>query len=130
MYEMHEEREKTRSYQWIEDHTRPKINWVWGLKREKSVWEKLDSFSVKRDMKKMRFDFALKLYKEIAARWIEICWEFFKVLSRIYRREKNLNGLNNFREAIEKTETFSMDWESVEKLSRQILESFDGSKMR
>ena len=33
----------------------------------------------------------------------------------------------NYQEAIE--ETFSMDRESVEKLSRKILESYDGSKM-
>ena len=33
------------------------------------------------------------------------------------------------RTAIEQTETFSMDRESIAKLSRQILESFDGLKM-
>ena len=38
MYEMHEEREKTRSYQWRKDHSRPKINWVWGLEREREVF--------------------------------------------------------------------------------------------
>ena len=40
-----------------------------------------------------------------------------KVLSS-YQAEANLDGLNNYQEAIEETETFSMDWEAVEKLSR------------
>ena len=34
------------------------------------------------------------------------------------------------RIAIEQIETFSMDWESVKKLSRQILKNFDGSRLR
>ena len=36
---------------------------------------------------------------------------------------KNLDGLNNCRENIGQIETFSMDREFVEKLSRQILNS-------
>ena len=42
---------------------------------------------------------------------------------------KNLDGSRSYREIIGQIETFSMDRESVEKLSRQILESFDGLKV-
>ena len=56
--------------------------------------------------------------------------EFVKVLSRISRWQKHLNGSKSCREAIGQAETFSMDRESVEMLLRQIPESFDGSKMR
>ena len=62
----------------------------------------------------MRTDFALKLYKEIAARWIEICRgaienlltakepQWIEQLSRSYRADKNfLNGSRICREAIE-----------------------------
>ena len=38
---------------------------------DRSVWDKFDSFSVERDMKKMKTEIALKLFKEIASRWIE-----------------------------------------------------------
>ena len=38
--------------------------------------------------------------------------------SRSYRAEANLNGSNSYRASIEQTEGFSMDRESVKKLSR------------
>ena len=40
-------------------------------------------------------------------------------VSRIYREEANLNGLRNCRGFIGQKESFSMDREAVEKLSRQ-----------
>ena len=42
---------------------------------------------------------------------------------------KYLDGLRSYRESISQTDTFLMDRESVEKLSRQILESFNGLKI-
>ena len=45
-------------------------------------------------------------------------------------QQRDLDGLNSYQEYIEQTESFSMDRESVEKLSRQILKSFDGSRLR
>ena len=39
-------------------------------------------------------------------------------VSRIYREEANLNGSRSYRVFIEETETFSMDREVDEKLSR------------
>ena len=44
-------------------------------------------------------------------------------LSSSYRAEANLDGSNSYIASIEQTESFSMDRESVEKLSRQSLES-------
>ena len=44
-------------------------------------------------------------------------------LSRIYQEEANLDGLRICQESIIQTESFSMDQEGVEKLSRQIPES-------
>ena len=43
--------------------------------------------------------------------------------SRSYRAEANLDGLRICRGSISQTESFSMDQESFEKLSRQSLES-------
>ena len=40
-------------------------------------------------------------------------------VSRIYREEANLNGSRNYRGFIGQKESFSMDREAVEKLSRQ-----------
>ena len=40
-------------------------------------------------------------------------------VSRIYREEANLNGLRNCRGFIGQKESFSMDREAIEKLSRQ-----------
>ena len=39
-------------------------------------------------------------------------------LSRSYRVEANLDGLNSYRASIEQIESFSIDQEFVEKLSR------------
>ena len=50
-------------------------------------------------------------------------YEFVKVLLRICRRQKYLNGSRFCREFIGQTESFSMDQEGVEKLSKQIPES-------
>ena len=57
-------------------------------------------------------------------------YEFVEVLSRIYWRQNHLDGSKSCWEAIGQIETFSMDRGFVEKLSRKIAESFDGSKMR
>ena len=57
-------------------------------------------------------------------------YEFVEVLSRIYWRQNHLDGSKSCWEAISQIETFSMDRGFVEKLSRKIVESFDGSKMR
>ena len=64
----------------------------------------------------MKYDFALKLFKQIIARWIEDLSstnsqqiKSIEVLSRNYRRQNHLNGSNSYREAIGQTETFSMD---------------------
>ena len=61
---------------------------------------------------------------------IEICrapnldrYEFVEVLWRIYWWQKCLDGSRFCQGFIGQTETFSMDWEAVEKLSRQIPES-------
>ena len=61
---------------------------------------------------------------------IEICRalnldrsESVKVLSRICRWQKYLDGSRSCRESIDQTESFSMDQEAVGKLSRQILKS-------
>ena len=43
-----------------------------------------------------------------------------------YQRQRILDRSNSYRRAIEQTESFSLDRESVEKLLRQIIESFDG----
>ena len=47
-----------------------------------------------------------------------------------YQWQRNLDGSNSYWASIEQTESFSMDRESVEKLSRQILKSFDGLRLR
>ena len=64
---------------------------------------------------------------------IEICRalnldrsESVKVLSRICRWQKYLDGSRSCRESIDQTESFSMDQEAVGKLSRQILKSSMG----
>ena len=87
----------------------------------------------------MKSEIMLDLYIENTSWWIED-------LSRIYRAlildkwirqgavenlstAKYIDGLIFYQESIGQTETFSMDREFVEKLSRKIPESFDGSKM-
>ena len=50
-------------------------------------------------------------------------YESVKVLLRICRWQNYLDGSNNYWAAISQTETFLMDRESVEKLSRQIQKS-------
>ena len=61
---------------------------------------------------------------------IEICqalnidiYESVKVLSRICRWQKYLDGSRSYWESIDQTESFSMDREAVKKLSRKIPES-------
>ena len=81
----------------------------------------------------MRTDFALKLYKEIAARWIEICRgaienlltakepQWIEQLSRSYRADKNfLNGSRICREAIE-TNSRKLWW--IENVIRSVKKS-------
>ena len=67
-------------------------------------------------MRKNEFDFALELFIEIAARWV-------KDLLRSVNGKITLDGSKSCREVIGQTETFLMDRESVEKLSRQIPDS-------
>ena len=55
-----------------------------------------------------------------------ICWG----ASESCPQQRDLDGLNSYQESIEQTKSFSMDRESVEKLSRQILKSFDGLRLR
>ena len=50
-------------------------------------------------------------------------YESVEVLLRICRWQNHFDGLKSYREAIGQTKTFSMDRESVEKLSRQIPDS-------
>ena len=49
--------------------------------------------------------------------------ESIEVLSRIYRRQKYLDGSRSCREFIGHTESFSMDWKAIETPSRRIPES-------
>ena len=114
----------------LEMHTREemlKLGWNQSGEDEKE-WERY--FFYWERMREMKYDFALKLFKEIAARWIEDLlstnsWQIksVKVLSRIYWRQKYLDGLNSYRAAIGQTETFLMDQEFVEKLLIQIPDS-------
>ena len=131
MHEMHKEWEKERSYQRRNDHSRPKSKWVRDLKRKGRF--------LSREIKEIRSDIALDLFKENASWWIEDLSRFCRALIldkwicrgavKNLSTAKCLNGSRNYRESISQTETFSMDRESVEKLLRQNLESFDGSKM-
>ena len=82
---------------------------------------------------------ALTLFIEISvSRWIERCRELlrFKMARRSYRgaiercpQQCDLDGSRSYRESIEHTGTSSMDRESIEKLSSQILKNLDGSKL-
>nr|POF02453.1 hypothetical protein CFP56_28062 [Quercus suber] len=61
---------------------------------------------------------------------IEICRalnldinESVEVLSRICQRQKYLDGSRSYRDSIGQTESFSIDQEAIDKLSRQIPES-------
>ena len=81
----------------------------------------------------MNFEITLDLYIENASRWIEDLSSTNSQqinLSRCCRESVDGKSTSMDRTAIEQIETFSMDRESVEKLSRQIPESFDGLKMR
>ena len=133
MREMHEEKEIKRSYQRRKAQTRPKTKCARWKEWEKSVWEKLDSFSIERDMKKWDLISRWSYIKKSQLDGSSICWdlsctksrqiESVEVLSRICQQQKHLDGLKSYREAIGQTKTFSMDRESVEKLSRQISNS-------
>ena len=80
--------------------------------------------------------FVLKLYIENTklngSRGVKSCWALIhdifsvEVLSRAVHSKETLMD----RTTIEPTESFSMDREFVEKLSRQILKSFNGSRLR
>ena len=136
---MHEKREKTRSYQWRKNHSSPKISWVWGLERE-NVFGKWRDIKLSREIEENEtWNRVGSIYRKCALmdrelsricrvlildRWI--CRGDVENLSTA----KCLDGLRSYQESIGQTETSSMDWESVEKLLRKILENFDGSKMR
>lgn len=106
---------------------------VWSMKKSndqteiqvgkvKGVKEKCLGREKRREMKS---DIVLKLFKQNVAQWIEDLSssksqqiKSVEVLLRIYRWQKGLDGLNNYREAIGETKTFLMDRKSVKKLSR------------
>ena len=46
-----------------------------------------------------------------------------------YQRQRNLDGSNSYQASIEQIKSFSMNRESIKKLSRQIQESFDGLRL-
>ena len=82
---------------------------------------------------------ALRLYIEITIldglKAIERCRELILdrwiCQSAIKRcpQQSDLDGSRSYQASIEQTETFSIDREVVEKVSRQILKNFDGSKL-
>ena len=136
---MHEEWEKEKSYQRRNDHSRPKSKWVWGLERKEYLGGEMEGFYRER-LKIMRLDFALDLFRKNASRWIKNLSRFCRalILDRWICRgaiknlsmAKYLDRSRSYWEPIGQIETFSMDRESVEKLLRQIPESFNGSKIR
>ena len=85
-----------------------------------------------REKWKSETNIALKIYIEIAARWIDSCqalnldrYESVKVLSRICQRQKFLDGSRFCQESINQTKSLSMDREAIETKSRKL----DGSNM-
>ena len=56
-------------------------------------------------------------------------WSYRGAIER-YPQQSDLDGSRSYQASIEHTETFLMDQEAVEKLSRQILKNFDGLKLR
>ena len=85
---------------------------------------------------KWRENRAKAIYRKHKTRWIESCRALIldnficRGAIESYQWQRNLDGSNSYRASIEQIESFSMDRESVEKLSRQIQESFDGSRLR
>ena len=135
MYEMHEKERKVRSYQWREEHSRPKIKRVWGLEREKSVWEVKRHKTIKRYRGNEVWNYVGSIYRKhilmdrgsvkdlssTNSRQMNpsrCCREsvdgkmprWIELLSRIYRPNKNfLNGLRIYPEAIE-TNSRKLQW--------------------
>ena len=75
---MHEEWRKERSYQRINDHTRPKSKWVWGLEKVERVWEVKRQVSIERDRGKWN----------LKSRWS-------------YLKKTHLDGLRIYGESVE-----------------------------
>ena len=123
-----------RSYQREKARTRPKNEWgrwrVW----LKSVWERERHFSIEKDQIKWEKISCWDIYRKHEAWWIKRCralifdrWSYQGAIERC-PQQSDLDGSRSYPTAIEEIETFSMDWEVVEKLSRQILKNFDGLK--
>ena len=128
-------REK-RSYQMKNTRFGPKIKWGMWKGWVKSVWEREKRFFVERNEEKIALRLYIENTKLDGSRAIESCRAL--ILDRFicrgaiesYQWQRNLDRSNSYWASIEQTESFSMDRESVEKLSRQIQESFDGSRLR
>ena len=128
-------REK-RSYQMKNTRFGPKIKWGMWKGWVRSVWEREKRFFVERNEEKIALRLYIENTKHDGSRAIESCRAL--ILDRFicrgaiksYQWQRNLDGSNSYRASIEQTESFSMDRESVEKLSRQIQESFNGSRLR
>ena len=56
-------------------------------------------------------------------------WSYRGAIKRC-PQQSDLDGSRSYQASIEHTETFLMDQEAVEKLSRQILKNFDGLKLQ
>ena len=128
-----------RSYQRKKTLLRPKIEWRINLEREKSFWGEVKGQKLSRETGERERKIALRLYIEITIldglKAIERCREL--ILDRwicqgaIKRcpQQSDLDGSRSYQVSIEQTETLSIDREVVEKVSRQILKNFDGSKL-
>ena len=136
MHEMHEKKGIKNTYQRRKVGSRPKCKRVRWLEWRKGVWRERKIFSFERGVRKWKPDYASGIYIENAFRWIKELlrsvkhymsrYESVEVLSRIYRRQKFLDGSRFCRKSISQTESFSMDREAIETYSRKL----DGSNMR
>ena len=94
----------------LEKHTKGEILKLgqnprgWEVLSERRVFGRWKDSLCRERMREMKTDFTLKLFKEIIARWIEDLsstksWqiESVKVLSRIYQRQKYLDGSSSYQ---------------------------------
>ena len=56
-------------------------------------------------------------------------WSYRGAIERC-PQQSDLDGSRSYQAFIEQIETFSMDREAVEEVSRQVFKNFDGSKIR
>ena len=87
---------------------------------EKRVFGGGENLFYRKRMREMKSDFALKVFKQNTTRWIE---DLLRCYQESVDNKNHLDGSKCYREAIGQIETFSMDRESVERLSRQIPDS-------